>query len=104
MAEWLACATRYYWIQRFPSRNITLRIAYGSPILAEMAASYAAGMILNNPFLDGNKRSGFMVAATFLELKGLEIIAAEESVVEMTLALERRTQTGCLCKMVERKL
>ena len=61
--------------------------AYGSPALAEMAASYAAGIILNHPFLDGNKRTGFMLAATFLEMNGTELKATEESVVQMTLAL-----------------
>lgn len=61
--------------------------AYTSPTLSEMAASYAAGIILNHPFLDGNKRTGFMLAATFLELNGMEFAATEESVVEMTLGL-----------------
>ena len=61
--------------------------AYESPTIAQMAASYAAGIVLNHPFLDGNKRTGFMLAATFLELNGMEFIATEESVVEMTLAL-----------------
>jgi death-on-curing protein len=62
-------------------------LAYGSPTLAQLAASYAAGIILNHPFVDGNKRTGFLVAATFLELNGVEFTAAEESVVEKTLAL-----------------
>ena len=61
--------------------------AYGSPTLQEMAAGYAAGIVLNHPFLDGNKRTGFMVAVTFLELNGLVFTASEESVVEETLAL-----------------
>jgi death on curing protein len=61
--------------------------AYSSPTLSEMAASYAAGIILNHPFLDGNKRTGFMLAATFLELNGMEFTATEESVIDMTLAL-----------------
>jgi death-on-curing protein len=61
--------------------------AYGSPTLPEMAASYAAGIILNHPFLDGNKRTGFVLAATFLELNGLKFTATEESVVEKTLGL-----------------
>ena len=61
--------------------------AYGSPTLAVMAASYAAVIILNHPFLDGNKRTGFMLAATFLEINGMEFTATEESVVQMTLAL-----------------
>lgn len=60
--------------------------AYGSPGLAELAASYAAGIILNHPFLDG-KRTGFILAATFLKLNGLEFTATEQSVIEMTLAL-----------------
>jgi death on curing protein len=61
--------------------------AYSSPTLPEMAASYAAGIILNHPFLDGNKRTGFMLAVTFLEVNGMEFTATEESVVEMTVAL-----------------
>ena len=62
-------------------------LAYGSPTLAELAASYAAGIIGNHPFIDGNKRTGFMVAAVFLELNGLEFKATEESVVKKTVAL-----------------
>ena len=61
--------------------------AYGSPTHAEMAASYAAGIILNHPFLDGNKRTGFMVAAVFLEVNGYTLTSSEESVVENTVAL-----------------
>jgi len=61
--------------------------AYNKPTLADLAASYAAGIILNPPFVDGNKRTGFMLAATFLEITGMEFTATEESVIEMTLAL-----------------
>lgn len=61
--------------------------AYGSESLTEMAASYAAGIVLNHPFLDGNKRTGFMMAVTFLELNGLQVTATEESVVQSTVAL-----------------
>ena len=61
--------------------------AYGTPTLPEMAASYALGIIKNHPFLDGNKRSGFMAAALFLEINGLTFQATEEEVVLQTLAL-----------------
>lgn len=61
--------------------------AYGAPTLAELAASYGVGIIQNHPFLDGNKRTGFMLAATFLESNGLTFSATEDSVVEMTLGL-----------------
>jgi death-on-curing protein len=61
--------------------------AYRSPTLPEVAASYATGIILNHPFLDGNKRTGFLVAATFLEVNGLVFKATEESLVKQTVAL-----------------
>jgi death-on-curing protein len=63
------------------------KFAYGKPTLQQMAASYAAGIILNHPFLDGNKRTGFVIAAAFLELNGKEFVAEEAEVVERTLAL-----------------
>jgi death-on-curing protein len=61
--------------------------AYAKPSLSGLAASYAAGIVLNHPFLDGNKRTGFMLAATFLELNGRSFNATEESVVQNTLGL-----------------
>jgi death on curing protein len=63
---------------------------YGSESLPEMAASYAAGIVLNHPFVDGNKRTGFMMAATFLEINGWMLTASEESVVQQTVALATR--------------
>jgi len=63
------------------------RFSYEKPSVAEMGASYAAGIILNHPFLDGNKRTGFMVGAAFIELNGFDFVADEVSAVERTLAL-----------------
>jgi len=60
---------------------------YGEPSLFELAAAYASGIVKNHPFLDGNKRSGFVAAALFLEANGLRFVATEEDVVERTLAL-----------------
>ncbi len=61
--------------------------AYGAPDLFELAAAYAAGIVKNHPFLDGNKRAGFMAAYIFLEANGLSFQAPEEEVVLQTLAL-----------------
>lgn len=61
--------------------------AYGKPTLFEMAAEYALGIVKNHPFLDGNKRAGFMAAALFLEANGHHLTASEEEVVLNTLAL-----------------
>jgi death-on-curing protein len=61
--------------------------AYGKPVMAELAASYAAGVIKNHPFLDGNKRTGFMLGAGFLERNGRRFTATEAEAVVRTLAL-----------------
>jgi death-on-curing protein len=61
--------------------------ADGKPSMAEMAAAYAAGIIKNHPLLDGNKRTGFMLGAGFLERNGFEFHATEVDAVLKTLAL-----------------
>lgn len=73
-------------LQSALSRPLNL-FAYGSPTLFELAAEYALGIVKNHPFLDGNKRAGFMAAALFLEANGLRFSAPEEEVVIQTLAL-----------------
>jgi death-on-curing protein len=60
---------------------------YESPSMPVLAASYAFGFIQNYPFLVGNKRIGFTVAALFLELNGRRFHAAEADAVIQTLAL-----------------
>jgi death on curing protein len=62
-------------------------LRYGSPTLHEMAAAYAAGIVKNHPFLDGNKRSGLVAAALFLEVNGVRFKAPEAEAVVMTRAL-----------------
>ncbi len=61
--------------------------AYGKPGLFEMAAALATGVIKNHPFLDGNKRTGFMLGAGFLERNGVAFHADEVDAVLRTLAL-----------------
>lgn len=64
--------------------------SYGQPSLVEMAAAYAAGVVKNHPFIDGNKRTGFMLGAGFLERNGCEFFADEAESVIKTLALAAR--------------
>ena len=61
--------------------------AYGKPTLAELAASYSAGVVKNHPFLDGNKRTGFMLGAAFLERNRQTFFATEVDAAMKTLAL-----------------
>jgi death-on-curing protein len=43
------------------------------PTLAEKAAALGFSLIMNHPFVDGNKRVGFVVMALFLKRNGYEI-------------------------------
>jgi death-on-curing protein len=43
-----------------------------------MAAAYAFHIARNHPFLDGNKRTAFAAANSFLELQGWRLVASEE--------------------------
>jgi death-on-curing protein len=80
--------------------------AYGEPDPFALAAAVAEGIVRNHPFLDGNKRAGFMAAALFLEVNGWSFQVAEEDVVVRTLALAagaigaaeyaRRLRGGCV--------
>jgi death on curing protein len=61
--------------------------AYGKPNIFDLAASYGSGLIKNHPFIDGNKRVGFVTAVTFLELNGCNFRATEADAAVSTLAL-----------------
>ena len=60
---------------------------YGTLTVFDLAAAYAYGIVQNHPFIDGNKRTGFLPAYVFLALNGWKLIAAEASAVEAVLAL-----------------
>ena len=57
------------------------RAAYAEPDAPDLAASYGYGIVRNHPFVDGNKRTGFVAGATFLLLNGRAFEAAEADVV-----------------------
>ena len=62
-------------------------LAYGRPDAADLATAYAYGLARNHGFVDGNKRIGFLVAVTFLDVNGYEFLANEEDVVRTMLAV-----------------
>jgi death on curing protein len=62
--------------------------AYGeSPDIVDMASFYTAGIVRNHPFVDGNKRTGFVLGILFLELNGYRFTAREEDAAQAVLAL-----------------
>ena len=62
--------------------------AYGnSPDRVDLACAYITGIIRNHPFIDGNKRTGFILGALFLELNGYRLTASEEAATQAVLGL-----------------
>ena len=57
------------------------------PGIPRLAAAYAFGVARNHPFLDGNKRTAFMVAAVFMEDNGWAVELEQVDVVLKILAL-----------------
>lgn len=49
--------------------------------LASLAASLGYGIVKNHPFLDGNKRTGFVAMNMFLVVNGSEVETPEPDVV-----------------------
>jgi death-on-curing protein len=62
-------------------------MAYGKPDAAALAAAYAFGLCSNHGFLDGNKRTAWVVAETFLDLNGYTVDAPDDAVVSTMLAV-----------------
>ena len=62
-----------------------------SPDILEMAALCTAGVVRNHPFVDGNKRTGFVIGVLFLELNGFEFKASEEDATQAVTSLAAGT-------------
>ena len=61
---------------------------YGEKVsLFQLAASYCYGIVRNHPFIDGNKRTGFVVARVFLRLNGVRFSPAQGEPTRMIRAL-----------------
>jgi len=54
-----------------------LAYAKPKPAIAELAAAYAWGLIRDHAFVDGNKRTAFLVSTAFCQLNGYRFVAPE---------------------------
>ena len=59
-------------------KNLLAYSDAGPPELADLAAAYAFGLVRNHPFIDGNKRTAYVVCRTFLKLNGRDLLATQE--------------------------
>lgn len=60
---------------------------YGDPDAADLAAAYAFGITRNHPFVDGNKRTAFVVSVLFLLDNGYRLHAGDADAIRTFLAL-----------------
>ena len=63
----------------------------GTSDIVAMAALYTAGIVRNHPFIDGNKRTGFVMGILFLELNGYVFKASEEDATQAVMGLDAGT-------------
>lgn len=57
------------------------------PDIAALAAAYAFGVIRNHPFVDGNKRTAYVLCRTFLKLNEQDIEATDVEKYQVFLRL-----------------
>lgn len=61
--------------------------AVGDPDLCALTAAYAFGIACNHPFIDGNKRTAFVVGELFLALNGMLLTVDDGNCALKMLAL-----------------
>ena len=74
---------------------------YAHQDLFAMAAAYAFHIAQNQPFVDGNKRTGLLAAIVFLDLNGVEIADPEGRLYDAMIAIaERRLDKAALTTLL----
>ncbi len=57
------------------------------PTLAHKAAALIESILINHPFIDGNKRTGYIVMRMFLFKNGLDIKASQEEKYNFVISI-----------------
>lgn len=63
------------------------QLVYLGSNIVELAAKYMVGIVQNHPFVDGNKRTGFVIGVLFLELNGYRFTATQAAAAQAVLEL-----------------
>ena len=82
------------------------QFAYSDPNIFELAAAYSYGIANNHPFIDGNKRTSYVVMRTFLKLNGYDLRASvtEKYQIWMQLVNDRLNEAELATWLEEKSI
>ena len=63
------------------------------PKISEKVAAYLYHIAMNHPFIDGNKRTAFAVADTFLRLNGCTLNLTDDRAYNLVMQVAQGTMT-----------
>ncbi|MGB8819171.1 MAG: type II toxin-antitoxin system death-on-curing family toxin [Rhizobiaceae bacterium] len=63
------------------------KLQYSDPDIFDLAAAYLFGIVKNHPFIDGNKRTGYLAADVFLALNSWSVEAEQEEIITFVLGV-----------------
>ncbi|PSB51707.1 type II toxin-antitoxin system death-on-curing family toxin [filamentous cyanobacterium Phorm 6] len=66
---------------------------YLHPTISEQAAAYLYHLAMNHPFIDGNKRTAFAVADTFLRVNGCNLNLTDDRAYDLVMQVAQGTMT-----------
>ena len=68
-------------------------LVYSTPSIFDLAAAYGYGIAKNHPFVEGNKRTAFMVMYAFLALNNYWLEVSEPEIVVKMENLTKNIET-----------
>ena len=60
------------------------------PTMLDKAAALTHSMIMNHPFLDANKRTGYAIMSRFLNANKVVIVATQRQIIDLCLAVDNK--------------
>ncbi|PSB12730.1 type II toxin-antitoxin system death-on-curing family toxin [Pleurocapsa sp. CCALA 161] len=85
----------------FRPRNL---LNYGNSTVFDLAATYGYGITNNHPFIDGNKRTSYVVMRTFLKLNGYDLQTSAKEKYEIWIRLaSNQINEADLARWIEQK-
>lgn len=60
------------------------------PTLFDKAAAFVHSLLLNHPFIEGNKRTGIVAMIIFLYINGIHILAKNDEIITLALEIENK--------------